>query len=350
MKRKMKFRVRLVFVLGIVVILVLTYLVFVVMGIVLNKTGDVSEKELLESRTYMLLAAGGSSLIIGTALATIYSRVVLKPVDGLIKGMLQLSKGDYSTRIDPKKYDYPDVSKIANMFNTLASELENTVLLREDFINSFSHEFKTPIASINGLIVLLKNDNLSKEKRKEYLSIIEQEMKRLLSMTSNILLLSKVESQINLLDIEKINISEQIRRCILLLNEKWECKNLNLNIDLDEYYLEGNNDLLENVWINLLDNAIKFANENGDINVLINEKNDDLIITIENTGSEIKEEDIEKIFDKFYQVDTTHFKEGNGVGLSIVKKIVELHKGTIDVISKENKTSFNITIPKEYVR
>ena len=350
MKRKIKFRIRLIFVLGIVAILVLTYIVFVGLGIVMISTGEVSEEELLKSRGYLLIAAGGAGVLIGTGLAAIYSRIVLRPVDNLIKGMLQLSKGDYSTRIDLKKFDYPDVKKIANMFNTLASELENTKLLREDFINSFSHEFKTPIASINGLIELLKKDNLSKEKRKEYLEIIEQEMKRLLSMTSNILLLSKVESQVNLLDIEEINISEQIRRCILLLNEKWENKKLNLNLDFDEYYLEGNSDLLENVWINLLDNAIKFANENGDISVFINKVDDKLSINISNTGSEIKEEDIDKIFDKFYQVDNTHFKEGNGVGLSIVKKIIDLHNGSINVVSEDNITSFIITIPIEHIR
>ena len=252
MRRKIKIRIRLIFVLGIVIILILTYIVFAVMGILMISTGEISEEELLKSRVFIMLAAGGASVLIGTGLAAIYSRIVLRPIDGLIKGMLQLTKGDYSTRIDLAKYNYPEVNKIANMFNTLANELENTKMLREDFINSFSHEFKTPIASINGLIDLLKKDNLSKVKREEYLEIIEQEMKRLLSMTTNILLLSKVENQKMLIDIEDINISEQIRRCILLLNKKWEKKNLNLDLDFDEYYIKGNIDLLENVWINMV--------------------------------------------------------------------------------------------------
>ena len=345
MRRKIKIRIRLIFVLGIVIILILTYIVFAVMGILMISTGEISEEELLKSRVFIMLAAGGASVLIGTGLAAIYSRIVLRPIDGLIKGMLQLTKGDYSTRIDLAKYNYPEVNKIANMFNTLANELENTKMLREDFINSFSHEFKTPIASINGLIDLLKKDNLSKVKREEYLEIIEQEMKRLLSMTTNILLLSKVENQKMLIDIEDINISEQIRRCILLLNKKWEKKNLNLDLDFDEYYIKGNIDLLENVWINILDNAIKFADENGSISVNINSNNKYIFIKIENTGSEIKEEDKEKIFEKFYQVDTTHFKEGNGVGLSIVKKIVELHNGEIKVESINNITAFIIKLP-----
>jgi len=345
MRRKIKFRIRLIFVLGIVIILILTYIVFAVMGILMISTGEISEEELLKSRVFIMLAAGGASVLIGTGLAAIYSRIVLRPIDGLIKGMLQLTKGDYSTRIDLAKYNYPEVNKIANMFNTLANELENTKMLREDFINSFSHEFKTPIASINGLIDLLKKDNLSKVKREEYLEIIEQEMKRLLSMTTNILLLSKVENQKMLIDIEDINISEQIRRCILLLNKKWEKKNLNLDLDFDEYYIKGNIDLLENVWINILDNAIKFSDENGSISVNINSNNKYIFIKIENTGSEIKEADKEKIFEKFYQVDTTHFKEGNGVGLSIVKKIVELHNGEIKVESINNLTAFIIKLP-----
>lgn len=345
MKRKIKFRIRLTFVLGIAIILIITYMILVTTGIIAASTGEFKEEQLYRSRVFIMVVAGVASILIGTGLAAIYSRIVLKPVDNLLKGILQLTKGDYSTRIDLGKYNYPEVVKVANMFNTLANELENTKMLREDFINSFSHEFKTPIASINGLVELLKKDNLSKEKRKIYLQIIEQEMKRLLSMTTNILLLSKIENQNILIDIEKINVSEQIRRCILLLNKKWENKNLNLNLDFEEYYIEGNIDLLDNVWINLLDNAIKFANENGDINISILKENQKLIISIENTGSEIKKEDQEKIFEKFFQVDTTHFKEGNGVGLSIVKKIIELHNGSIGVDSKDNKTAFIISLP-----
>lgn len=343
MKKNVKIRIRLAFVLGVAIILLITFGILVITGVILVSSKAIEEEQLLASNTFFIISVIAASLIIGITLAAIYGRIVSKPIDNLLNGMVKLSKGEYSARINLGKYE--EISKVSNMFNNLASELEHTKLLREDFINSFSHEFKTPIASIKGLIELLKKDNLSKEKRKTYLEIIEYEMDRLLEMTTNILNLSKIENQNVLMDIEKINISEQIRRCILLLNKKWEKKNLNLILDFEEYYIHGNIDLLENVWLNLLDNAIKFSNENGEIKIELTIIDDKLSILIENTGSEIAEDDQNKIFDKFYQVDTTHSKEGNGIGLSIVKKIIDLHLGTIDVFSKDNKTAFIIYLP-----
>ena len=142
-------------------------------------------------------------------------------------------------------------------------------MLHYDFINNFSHEFKTPIASINGLITLLKNKKLPENKKIQYLNIIEEEAERLISMTSNILNLSKVENKSILKDVENYNLSEQIRNCILLLEKKWSRKHLSLSLDFDEYYIDANIDMMKQVLVNLLDNAIKFADDKTELKVAI---------------------------------------------------------------------------------
>ena len=225
----------------------------------------------------------------------------------------------------------------------ISTALEN---MRNDFINNFSHEFKTPIVSINGLVKIMKSGKLSKEKEKEYLEIIEEEIDRLASMTTNVLTLSKVKNQVILTDKTKYNISEQIRSCIVLLEKKWTKKNLHLMLDFDEYYIEANIDLMKQVFINLLDNAIKFSYDNKELAIIIEEDKSNLFIKIIDEGIIIEEENKEKIFNKFYQVDGSDFTEGNGIGLSIVKHIIDLHNGKISTCSKDNKTIFELELPK----
>ena len=285
-----------------------------------------------------------SSIIIGTFVSFLASKFVLNPINRLIEGMNSLSEGKFNTRIDMGRYK--EMKQLAESFNNLAKEMENNEMLHYDFVNNFSHEFKTPIASINGLITLLKNKKLPENKKIQYLNIIEEEAERLLAMTSNILNLSKVENKSILKDVEKYNLSEQIRNCILLLEKKWSRKKLTLSLDFDEFYIKANVDMMKQVLFNLLDNAIKFADENTELKVSIEENSKETKILIDNIGIEIKEEDKTKIFNKFYQVDSTHSKEGNGIGLSIVKHIIDLHRGKIDVQCQDGHTIFIVSIPK----
>ena len=157
--------------------------------------------------------------------------------------------------------------------------------------------------------------------------------------------LSKLENQSILPNKVDFNISEQIRICVLMLEKKWSSKNLNLTLDFEEYDINGNEDMLKHVWINLIDNAIKFADYSGSLNIRVNKRTKYLCVEVENTGSEIKEEDLERVFNKFYQTDTSHTKEGIGLGLSIVKKIIDLHDGRIYVESKDNVTNFIVYLP-----
>lgn len=272
----------------------------------------------------------------------------LKPIRDLIDGMDRLAAGDFKARVKagPVLRRYPAFVAVTDSFNKMADELESTETLRSDFINNFSHEFKTPIVSIAGFAKLLRHGNPTPEQQREYLTIIEEESMRLSYMATNVLNLTKVENQTILTDVSEFNLSEQIRSCILLLESKWSKKNLDLQLDFDEHTVRANEELLKQVWINLLDNAVKFAPDGHTIQIRMNENENTLSIAIKNTGSEIPAESREKIFNKFYQADESHATQGNGVGLAIVKQIVRLHGGMISVSSENDVTEFVVELPK----
>jgi len=292
---------------------------------------------------YWIFVFAGTSIIIGLILALLLGKIIFKPINTIVDGMTQLSEGNYTTRIDLGKYD--GMKKLTNSFNSLAMELESTEILHTDFVNDFSHEIKTPLVSLCGLISLMKSDNLPEEKRKEYLAVMEEEANRLTHMTSSALYLSKLETQGILTNQKKFNVSEQIRNSMLLLERKWSQKNIEPNIEIDEYTISANEDMLKQVWVNLIDNAIKFSDEGKELTVTAVEDSNILTVKIENYGPEIKESDREAIFNKFYQCDKSRSTEGNGIGLSIVKHIVTLHGGQIKVDSNSGKTSFSVTLP-----
>ncbi len=288
------------------------------------------------------------SLVIGGVIAFFSSRFPLKPINELINKMNRLASGDFKARLrfGPTLASHPAFNEILTSFNTMAEELENTELLRRNFINDFSHEFKTPIVSIMGLSKLLSKGNLTDEQRKVYLRSIEEESVRLSSMATNILGLTKVENLSILTDVSKFNLSEQIRSCLLLLEGKWTKKSIELQLDFDEHDIEANEELLKEVWINLLDNAVKFVPHGGTVTVDVADGEDTLCVSVINTGSFIPPDKRERIFNKFYQTDESHSTEGNGIGLAIVKRIVELHRGSISVKSENDTTGFAVTLPK----
>lgn len=289
------------------------------------------------------------SLVIGGILGFVSSRFTLRPINTLINMMNRLAAGDFKARLKFGNIlsSHSAFKEITASFNTMAEELENTELLRNDFINNFSHEFKTPIVSISGFAKLLSNENLSEEQKKQYLSSIEEESLRLSSMATNVLKLTKIENQNILTDISRYNLSEQIRSAVLLLENKWEKKNIDLQLSFDEYYIEANEELLKEVWINLVDNAVKFAPEWGEVCINVQKKEGSICVSICNTGKEIPEEKLEKIYNKFYQADESHDTKGNGIGLAIVKKITDLHGGTITAKSENGRTTFEVLLPEK---
>jgi len=289
-----------------------------------------------------------ASVLIGSILTAVASRIPLKPVNAIINAMNRLASGDYKTRLNFGKYlsKHPTAIEISRSFNNLAEELEKTEILRSDFINNFSHEFKTPIVSIAGFAKLLKHGNLTEEQKMEYISIIEEESLRLSAMATNVLNLTKIENQTILTDVTKFNLSEQIRNCVLLLENKWSKKNMTPELDFGEHMICANEELLKQVWINLIDNAIKFGDEGSSFMISIIETESRILVSVADTGAEIPAEFKDMIFRKFYQIDESHSSEGNGIGLAVVKGIVKLHDGDITVSSGNHKTVFTVSFPR----
>lgn len=289
------------------------------------------------------------SLILGWVLVFFSIRIPLKPIHTLILHMNRLATGDFETRMENTGMlaNHPAVKSTQNSFNKLAEELEHTEMLRGDFINNFSHEFKTPIVSIAGFAKLLKRGNLTEEQRLAYLTSIEEESLRLSYMATNVLNLTKVENQTILTEVTSFNLSEQVRSAVLLLEAKWSEKNINLQLEFDEFTVEGNEELLKQVWINLVDNAVKFSPRCGSVLLDIKAEGSTVKVTVSNTGPEIPEDKRERIFSKFYQADESHATEGNGIGLAVVKRVVDLHGGRVTVTSENGMTAFTVELPAQ---
>ncbi len=288
------------------------------------------------------LLASGIVSIIFTIIATEKSH---KELNVFLDAINKVAQGDFSVKLDEKK---PKVLKLLYIsFNQMVNELNSVQILRNDFISSFSHEFKTPIVSIRGFAKLAKMPDITDEERNEYLDIIITEINRLVSLSNSTLLLTNLESKEMVIEKEKYSLDEQIRESIVLLQDKWEAKNINFNLELDEVNYRGNKDLLQQLWINIIDNAIKFSFEKGNIDIsLKNFDENNLKVTITDKGIGMNEETLMQIFNKFYQHDPARQSEGIGLGLSISKRIVDLSDGHISAQSEiEKGTTFTVLLP-----
>ncbi len=284
-------------------------------------------------------------LILGAFLAWILSGIPMKPVNQIIDAADKIANGDYNVRLDPK--GPADIKRLGQKFNHMAQELGSVEMLRSDFVNNFSHEFKTPIASIQGFARILRERELSPQKQEEYLDIIIVESERLAALAANVLNLSRLEQQTILTDKISCNITEQIRTAIIELDQKWAEKPIEFQMECDEeVYAIGNKELLKQVWINLLDNAIKFSPDGGLIQIAVQRGTDGVETSISNQGEKLAPETARHIFDRFYQGDISHTTDGNGLGLTIVKKITELHNGQIEVdCPTDDRIEFRVRLP-----
>lgn len=271
------------------------------------------------------------------------SRLIVKQIKKLTLATNEVAEGNFNIKLKTKEKD--EIAQLICHFNKMTSRLKNTAYIQNDFINNVSHELKTPISSIQGFAKILRGNNLSEEERLEYIDIIIEESKRLEKLSSNILKISKLENQDTLKNLKKFSLDENIRRSILLLQDKWSKKNIDFNIDMIPTYYYGDEELFLQVWNNIIENAIKFSKEDGKIDITL-EKNIDFIkVYIKDRGIGMSEEVKECIFDKFYQQDNSRHELGYGLGLSIAKRIVELSNGSILVESKINEGStFIVTL------
>ena len=211
--------------------------------------------------------------------------------------------------------------------------------MSKDFMSNVSHEIKTPVSAIIGFSELLLEGNLPKEKEKEYLRSLYSESLRLSRLSDNMLKMSKLDNQEIITGKKDFYVDEQIRKCMIFLSDKLEDKEIDFELHLKKCKIKNNFDLLYQVWINLMDNAIKFSNEKGKIYVsaAYNQDKTEIEVIIKDEGPGISQDKLPKIFDKFYQCDESHKTEGHGLGLSIVKRIIELTGGSIECTSKENQ-------------
>ncbi len=298
---------------------------------------------------FLLIAAMTlSSILIGFLLAAFAPKFTFKRLTKISEGMREIARGNYKARVhEADKADaLSEFGELERSFNQMASELDGLEIFRNDFINNFSHEFKTPIVSLRGFARQLQSDDLTEEQRKEYISIIISESERLANMSANVLLLTKLENQQIVSEQTEFDLDEQIRNCILLLEKEWTDKGIELDIELDQIKFTFNEEMLSHVFINLFSNAVKFTNVGGTISCKLYKKDSDVIFEISDNGIGMTAETRSRIFEKFYQGDTSHSGRGNGIGLNIVNRIITLAGGSIEVESNYGVGSrFTVTLP-----
>ena len=274
-------------------------------------------------------------------------RLFFKPTQKLSKAFTEVKKGNFDVKILDKT-KFAEINTMYNNFNIMLDELKNTETLRNDFVVNVSHEFKTPLTAIEGYATLLQDENLSQDKKQLYTERIIQNTNRLSSLTGNVLLLSKLEHQETIQDKKHFSLDEQIRQTILSLESSWTSKNIEFDLDLPEVNFYGSESLSHQIWTNLINNAIKYSKENGLIKISIQKREKSILTIIEDNGIGMDENTKNHMFDKFFQADRSHKSEGNGLGLSLVKKIVSLFNGKIIVKSKLNEgTTFFVLLPLE---
>lgn len=269
-----------------------------------------------------------------------------KPIQDMVEATKSISQGDFSVRVEENAEG--DIGKLLRSFNRMTSELENTELMRNDFINVFSHEFKTPIVSIRGFAKRLRSGKLTEQQKEEYLEFIVSESERLSGLANNVLLITKYENQSFVGQQTVYDLDEQIRTCVLRMENLWSARGLQFDIDMPRLTYQNNMEMMEHVWQNLISNAIKFSHDAGTIYISARKENSRITVWIRDEGIGISQEHIGHIFDKFYQEDTAHSTVGNGLGLALVKRIIQLSGGEIRVESQEGYgTMFIVMLPCE---
>lgn len=267
--------------------------------------------------------------------------MVDKPVKKILEATEKITSGDFSVRIESEhKYSqYNGYDAIMEDLNKMAEKLEKSAVLKTDFISNVSHELKTPLAIIQNYSTLLQDESLDGETRQQYVSTVRQASRRLTDLITNILKLNKLENQDISTEYEKINLREMLAQAVLNYEDIIDKKGLNLDCNFDDVIIYSSPSYLEIVWNNLISNAIKFTESGGSITVTLKEHLDRVEVSVSDTGCGISKETGKHIFDKFYQGDTSHSGEGNGLGLPLVKKVIDILGGEISVKSEIGKGS-----------
>jgi signal transduction histidine kinase len=285
-------------------------------------------------------------LVVGSLLILLASRNIVKPIKKLTLAAKQMATGNFSVRLKSKNKD--EVGELITTFNHMATELEKIDKMREDFVSNVSHEIQSPLTSIRGFTKAIRDDVVPKQNQKEYLDIIYQETERLSRLSENLLRLASLDSEHHPYHPVLYRLDEQVRRSVLATEPLWKQKNLQLHLDLKKQEVFADQDLLEEVWLNLITNAIKYSHYGGLITITMKKANNEIVVSVRDTGKGIPKEFIPNLFDRFYKVDKARRSSvaGNGLGLSIVKRILSIHQFSIAVSSEEgNGSIFKVRIP-----
>lgn len=310
----------------------------------LGTTALISEMTSVDSGVVLFIEILLFGLIIGAFITGFLSKLFFIPIKKLREAIMKVADGDFSVQLDVKNYS-KEIQEIYSGFNLMVQELQSTEILQTDFVSNVSHEFKTPINAIEGYSTLLQDcDNLN-EDQQQYVEKIIFNTRRLSTLVGNILLLSKIEN----LDIRSsqstFRIDEQIRQVIVMLEPAWAEKDIQFDVEMDSINYTGSENLLHHVWSNIIGNAIKFSPCEGAVKISLYKEKNRIIFTVEDNGPGLSEEAQKHLFDKFYQADTSHKQEGNGLGLALVKRILMIDGGLIFAENaKDGGCIFTVTL------
>lgn len=285
--------------------------------------------------------------LIFMVLSLLFRRKEMAMWNAMIQALRRISKGDFSVHLDEQGIN-KEFREFTRSINEMASELGRMETMRQDFISNVSHELQSPLTSIQGFAQALRNPAITQDQRAHYLDIIERESRRLSQISDNLLKLSALD--MDRLDFEKgrFHLDRQLRAIVLSCEPQWSAKELQIDLDLQEAEIEAAEDLLSQVWINLLHNSIKFTPVGGTVTLKLVAKENHVLVTVSDSGIGIHETDLPRLFERFYKADRSRNRNegGSGLGLSIVKKIVDIHRGDISVRSTPGEgTEFVIRLP-----
>lgn len=283
------------------------------------------------------------SIVFATVFSALLSRILAKPIEQLCAAMQKVAEGDFKVRLKTDRRVH-EMNDIYTNFNLMVEGLDATEILQSDFVSNVSHEFKTPINAIEGYSMLLQGEQ-SAEEQKRYIDKILFNTRRLSSLVGNILLISKVDNQVINTKNKSFRLDEQIRQAILLSEQEWTKKDIEFDVDMEQISYFGPEDLLLHVWTNLLGNAIKFNPIGGLIKIRLSVIENSIVFTIDDDGPGIPAENQNMIFNKFYQCDSSHKEEGNGLGLALVKRILDTCGGEISTTNLNKGCRFTVTLP-----
>lgn len=309
---------------------------FAISGILyLLSLNDVPIHRLMDPRITTLIL-GMFCIILGYCVSYWLIHMFYNPLEQMSEAAQKVAQGDYGVRLGYSGKDRELQTAVTN-FNHMVEELNSVEIMRQDFIANVSHEFKTPLSSITGYITLLQDPDLTVEERNEYIQMAFFNIEKLNDLTGNILQLSKLENQNTMQNPVSYRLDEQLREAIVLLEPKWSQKHMHLELDLPQTTYQGQQSLLFQVWTNLISNAIKFTPNHGTIKIRIQKTESQIQVTISDNGIGMSKETQAHIFEKFYQGDTSRKSQGNGLGLALCKRIIDLAGGSITIQSEKGK-------------